>query len=44
MNSAAERAIEYMQTSESKVFVDYNYYQLQQQKQAHEGVSGRLLE
>lgn len=44
MNRAADLAIEYMETKEKKVLVDYNYYQLEQQKKAYARVSSRLLE
>lgn len=44
MNRAADLAIEYMETREKKVLVDYNYYQLEQQKKAYARVSNRLLE
>ncbi|KAI5012944.1 hypothetical protein ZWY2020_025210 [Hordeum vulgare] len=43
-NRAADLAIEYMETNEQKVIVDYNYYQLEQQKKACATASDRLLE
>ncbi|KAI4979477.1 hypothetical protein ZWY2020_016230 [Hordeum vulgare] len=43
-NRAADLAIEYMETNEQKVLVDYNYYQLEQQKKACATASDRLLE
>ena len=44
MNHAVDMAIEYMQNTEGKALVDYNYYQLEQQKMAHTRLSARLLE
>ncbi|XBI76136.1 hypothetical protein VPH35_069406 [Triticum aestivum] len=44
MNHATNMAIKYMQNAESKVLVDYNYYQLEQHKMAHTRLSARLLE
>jgi hypothetical protein len=44
MNCAADRAIEYMETQENKVLADYNYHQLQQQKQAYARLSDSLSE
>ncbi|KAM3255170.1 hypothetical protein ACQJBY_048521 [Aegilops geniculata] len=44
MNHAADMAMEYMQNTEGKALVDYNYYQLEQQKMAHTRLSARLLE
>ncbi|KAE8774742.1 hypothetical protein D1007_52834 [Hordeum vulgare] len=43
-NRVADLAIEYMETSEQKVLVDYNYYQLEQHKKACATASDRLLE
>ncbi|XBH83471.1 hypothetical protein VPH35_071885 [Triticum aestivum] len=44
MNLAADLAIEYMENKEKKVLVDYNYYQLEQNKKTCARVSDKLLE